>query len=95
MLDSLHLIMVAMITMVLVLVMTMVREIQPTTPWLATMSATLATTSFPALLSSEVGEGKKKRADDDLRARSRSIFQSVGDLCRSSTVILQSDEGLS
>ena len=71
-LDSLHLIMVAMITMVLVLVMTMVREIQPTTPWLATMSATLATTSFPALLSSEVGEGKKKRADDDLRARSRS-----------------------
>ena len=36
-----------------------------TTPWLATMSATLATTSF-AVLSSEVGEGKKKRADDDL-----------------------------
>ena len=29
------------------------------------MSATLATTSF-AVLSSEVGEGKKKRADDDL-----------------------------
>ena len=37
-----------------------------TTPWLATMSATLATTSF-AVLSSLLGEGKKKRADDALR----------------------------
>ena len=49
-----------------------------TTPWLATMSATLATTSF-AVLSSEVGEGKKKRADDDL-SRSEVVGVLVGNL---------------
>ena len=67
MLDSLHLIL-TMFIMIIMMMMTMVMVKQLTTPWLATMSATLATTSFPALLllSSVVGEGKKNRGEDDL-----------------------------
>ena len=68
MLDSLHLILTVFI-MIIIMMMTIVSEIKLTTPWLATMFATLATTSFPALLlllSSVVGEGKKNRGEDDL-----------------------------
>ena len=66
MLDSLHLIEMVF-TMIRMLMITIVKEL--TTPWLATMLATLATTSLPALLLlplSVVGEGKKNRGEDDL-----------------------------
>ena len=78
MLDSLHLIKMVfiMIRMMRVLMMAMVREKELTTPWLATMLATLATTSFPALLLSSVGgEGKKNRDDDDLAGTKVNILQ--------------------
>ena len=52
--------------MIRMLMITIVREL--TTPWLATMLATLATTSLPVLLLplSVVGDGKKNRGEDDL-----------------------------
>ena len=77
MLDSLHLIL-TVFTMIIMMMMTMVSEIKLTTPWLATMFATLATTSLPELLlSSVVGEGKKNRGDDDLVAPTMMLSSSL------------------
>ena len=77
MLDSLHLIL-TMFIMIIMMMMTMVMVKQLTTPWLATMFATLATTSLPELLlSSVVGEGKKNRGDDDLVAPTMMLSSSL------------------